>query len=95
MNQFGNNWSKLTSNFAFAHSTSVKHTIDQTPYEVVFGKEPQVGMTHKLGLLPDKNKQCNIDFCNGLQSHTHSENNLPNKFLNRLLQPQFSDKLLK
>ena len=95
MNQSGNNWSKLTSKFAFAHNTSVNYTTGQTPYEIVFGTKPQVPMTLKLGLLRDKDKQCKSEFCDGLQPHTHSENSLPNNSLNRLLRPQLSDELLK
>ena len=49
----------------------------------------------KLGLLRDKYKQCKSYFCDGLQSHTHSENNVPNNSLCRVLRPQFSDEILK
>ena len=52
-------------------------------------------MTLKLGLLQAKDKQCESEFCDGLQSHTHKENSLPNNSLNRLLRPQLSDELLK
>ena len=52
-------------------------------------------MMLKLQLLRDENKQCNSEICDGLQSHTHSENNLSNKSLGRLIQPQLSDKLSK
>ena len=95
MNQSGNNWSKLASNFAFEHNTSVNYTTGQTPYEIVFGTKPQVPMTLKLGLLRDKDKQCKSEICDGLQSHTHSENSLPNNSLNRLLRLQLSDEILK
>ena len=95
MNQSGNKWSKLASKFAFAHNTSVNYTTGQTPYETVFGTKPQVPRTLKLGLLRDKDKQCKSEFCDGLQSHTHSENSLPIISLNRLLRPQLSDELLK
>ena len=95
MNQSGNNWSKLTSKFAFAHNTSVNYTTGQTPYEIVFGTKPQVPMTFKLRLLRDKDKQRKSEFCVGLQPHTHSENSLPNNSLNRLHRPQLSDELLK
>ena len=95
MNQSGNNWSKLASKFAFAHNTSVNYTTGQTPHEIVFGTKPQVPMILKLGLLRDNDKQCQSEFCDGLQSHTHSKNSLPNTSLNRLLRPQLSDELLK
>ena len=95
MKQSGKNWSKLTSNFAFAHNTSVKYTNGQTPYIFGFGTKPKVSMTLKLGLLQDKNKHCEFDFCNGLQSHIHSENNLPNNCTDCLLRPHLSDELLK
>ena len=52
-------------------------------------------MTLKLGLLRDKDKQGKPEFCDGLPSHTHSENSLPNISLNRLFRPQLSDELLK
>ena len=51
-------------------------------------------MTLKLGLIRDKNKQCKLEFCADLQPHTHSENNLRNKSLDRLLKPQLSFELL-
>ena len=72
-----------------------KLTTGQTPYEIVFGTKPQVPKTLKLGLLRDKDKQCKCEICDGLQPHTHSENNLPNNSLNRLLRSQLSDELLK
>ena len=95
VNQSGNNWLKLTSKFAFAHNTSVNYTIGQTPYEIVFGTKPQVPRTRELGLLRDKDKQWKSEFCDGLQSHTHSENSSPNHSLNRLVRPQLSDELLE
>ena len=85
MNQSGNKWSKHTSKFAFAHNTSVKYTTGQAPDEIVFGRKPQVPMTLKLGVLRDKIEQCKSEFRDGLQSHTHSENNLPKNSLNRPL----------
>ena len=78
INESGYNSSKLTFKFAFAHNTSVDYTTGQTLYDIVFGAKPQNPMTLKLGLSRDKNKQCKSEFCHGLQSHTHSENNLPN-----------------
>ena len=95
MNQSGNNWSKLASKFAFAHNVSVNYTTEQTPYEIVFGTKPQVTMTLKLGLLRNKDKQGKSELCDGLQSHAHCENSLPNNCSNRLLRPQLSDELLK
>ena len=47
----------------------------------------------KLELIQNKNKQCRSEYCEGLKSHTHSENQLPNKSLDRLLRPQLSDEL--
>ena len=73
MNQSGNNWSKLASKFAFAHNTSVNYTTGHTLYEIAFGTKPQVPIPHKLGIFRDKDKQCKSEFCDGLQSHTHSE----------------------
>ena len=91
MIQSGNNWTKLTCEISFAHNRSVNYTTGQMPYET----QPQVPMTLKLGLVRDKNKQCESEFCDGLQSHTHSENNLPNNSLDRLLRPQPFDELLE
>ena len=51
-------------------------------------------MTLKLGLIRDKNQQCKSEYCDGLKPHTHSENLLPNKSLDRLLRPQLSDELI-
>ena len=51
-------------------------------------------MMLKLGLIRDKSKQCRSENCEGLKPHTHSENQLPNKSLDRLLRPQLSDDLL-
>ena len=60
----------------------------------VFGIRPQVPMTLKLGLIRDKNKQCKSEYCEGLKTHTHSENQLTKKSLDRLLRPQLSDELI-
>ena len=59
----------------------------------MFGTKPQVPMTLKLGLIRDKNKQCRSEYCEGLKPHTHSESQLQNKTLDRLLRPQLSDEL--
>ena len=60
-----------------------------------FSKQPQVSITLKLGLFRDKNTQSKSESCDRLQSHTHSENNLPKISLNWLLRPELSDELLK
>ena len=39
-------------------------------------------------------KNSSPNFCDGLQSHTQSENSVPNTSINQLLWPQLSDKLL-
>ena len=52
-------------------------------------------MTLKLGLSGFKNKQCKSEFCDGVQSHTQSANNLPNIPISRLLRPQLSAELLE
>ena len=51
-------------------------------------------MTLSLGLIRDKNKQDRSEYCEGLKPHTHSENQLPNKSLDRLVKPQLLDELL-
>ena len=51
-------------------------------------------MTLKLGLIRDKNTQCKSKYCEGLKPHTHSDNSLPNKSLDRLHRPQLSDELV-
>ena len=95
VNHSGNSWSKLASKIAFAHKTSENYTTGQTLYEICLGTKPRVPTTLKLGLLRDKNKQCISELCDGLQSHTHSENSLPNNSVNRLLRPKLSDEVLK
>ena len=60
----------------------------------MFETKPQVPLTLKLGLIRDKNRQCRSEFYEGLKPHTHSENQLPNKSLDRLLRPQLSDELI-
>ena len=47
-------------------------------------------MTLKFGLIRDKNERCRSEYCEGLKLHTHSENQLLNKSLDRLLRPQLS-----
>ena len=56
MNDAGNNWSSLAPKFAFAHNTSGNHTIGEKPYKTVFGTEPQITMSLKLGLYRKKLK---------------------------------------
>ena len=51
-------------------------------------------MTLNFGLIRDKNKQCRSEYCEGLKPHTHSENQLTNKSLDRLLRPQLSDEFI-
>ena len=51
-------------------------------------------MSLKLGLYRKKHKLCCSKFCENLPSHSHSENNLKNELLDKLLQPQLSQALL-
>ena len=52
-------------------------------------------MSLKLGLYRIKNNFCCSEFCEDLQSHSHSENNLKNQLLDNLLRPQLSHALLE
>ena len=60
----------------------------------MFGTKPQIPLTLKLGLKRDKNKQGRSEYCEGLKPHKHSENQIPNKPLHRLLRPQLSDEYI-
>ena len=95
LNDAGNNWSSLAPKLAFAHNTSVNYTTGRTPYEIVFGTKPQIPMSLKLGLYRNKHKLCCSEFCKDLPSHSHSENNLKNQLLDKLLWPQLSHALLE
>ena len=87
----GNNWSSLAPKFAFAHNTSVNYTTGKTPYEIVFGRKPQIPISSKLDLYRNKHKLC----CKDLPLHLHSENNLKNQLLDNLLRSQLSQALLE
>ena len=95
LNDAGNNWSSPAPKFAFAQNTSVNYTTGKTPYEIVFGTEPQIPMSLKPGLYRNKHKLCCSDFCKDLPPHSHSENNLKNQLLDNLLRPQLSHALLE
>ena len=95
INHSGNNWSKLPSELAFPYNTNENYTSVPTLYEIVFGTKPQIPMTLKLGLSGFKNKQWKSEFCDGVQSHTQSANNLLNISISRLLRPQLSAELLE
>ena len=95
LNDAGNNWSSLAPIFAFAHNTSVNYTTGNTPYEIVFGRKPQIAVSLKHGLYRIKHKLCCSEFCKNLPSHSHSENNLRNQFLDSFLRPQASQALLE
>ena len=90
LNDAGNNWSSLAPKLDFAHNTSVNYTTGRTPYETVFGTKPQIPMSLKLGLYRNKHKHCFSELCKDLPSHSHSENNLRNQLLDKLLRPQLS-----
>ena len=94
LNDAGNNWSSLAPKIAFANNTSVNYTTVKTPYEIVFGTKPQIPTSLKLGLYRNKHKLCCSEFCKDLPSHSHSENNIKNQFLDNLLRPQLSHALL-
>ena len=91
----GNKWSSLAPKFAFARNRSVNYTTGRTPYENVFGTKPQISLSLKLGLHHHQHKLCCSFFCKDLPSHSHSENNLKNQFLDNLLRPQLSQALLE
>ena len=95
MNDAGNNWYSLAPQFAFAHNSSVHYTTGKTPYEIVFGRKPEIPMSLKLGLYRNKHKHCCSEFCIDLPSHSHNENNLRNQLLDNILRPQLSQALLE
>ena len=95
LNDEGINWSSLAPKFAFAHNTSVIYTTGKTPYEIIFGTEPQIPMSLKIGLYRNKHKLCCADFCKDLPPHSHTENNLKNQLLGDLLRQQLSHALPK
>ena len=65
LNDAGNNWFSLVSKFAFAQNTSVNYTTGKTPYEFVFGKNPQIFMFLKLGFYRNKLKLLLLWFLQG------------------------------
>ena len=91
----GTNWSSLLPQFAFAHNTSVNYTTGKTPYKIVFGTKPQIPMSLKFGLYRNKQKLCCSEFCKDLPSYSHSENNMKNQLIDKLLKPQLSQALLE
>ena len=95
LNDAGNNWSSLAPKIAFAHNTNVNYTTGTTPHEIIFGTKPQIPMSLKLGLYRNKHKLCCSEFCNDLQSHSHSENSPKNQLLDNLLPRQLSHALLE
>ena len=67
----GENWAELAPKFAFAHNTSVNTATGTTPYEIIYCSKPQIPLSLKLGLVREKNKLCNSEFCEGLPPHSH------------------------
>ena len=63
LNDSGNIWFSLAQKFAFAHNTSVNYATGKTPYEIVFGRTPQIPMSLKIGLYRNKHKLCCSEFC--------------------------------
>ena len=95
MSTSGSNCSELTIKFAFAHNTAINSSTDYTPYEIVFGKKPQVPLSLKLGLYRDQSKRCTSEFCAGLEKHAHTEHKSNNETIDRFLRNQISAKILK
>ena len=71
LSEAGNNWAKLTCQYAFAHNTSKTSSIGTTPYENLSGYKPQIPFSLKLGLVKNDNDLCQSDCCQPLPSHTH------------------------
>ena len=69
----GHNWSSLGLKIEFTHNTSVNYTTEKTPFEIVFGTEPQILMSLKLGLYQNKHKFCCSNFCKELRSDSHTK----------------------
>ena len=89
------NWSTLAPKFSFAHNTSAIYTTGNTPYEIVFGTKPQKPMSLKNGLDRSKQEVCCSEFSRDLPSHPHSEINMKNCLLDKLLKRQLSQALVK
>ena len=66
----GNNWAKLVCQFASAQKTSVNSSTGTTLYENVFGFEPQIPISLKLGRVQNDNDLCQSEFCQSLPNHT-------------------------
>ena len=91
-------WKQLVSlapKFTFAHKTNVKYTTGKTSYEIVSVSKQQFLLTLKIRLYRNEHELCFSDFCMDLPSHSHSEKNLKNQLLDKLLQPQDSHALLE
>ena len=94
-NDAGNSWSSLAPKFTFAHNTGVNYTTGKTPFEIVSGTNIQIPMSLKLGLYRNKHKFCCSEFCKDLPSHSHSDNNLKNLFLDNFLRRKLLQVLLE
>ena len=94
LNDAGTNWASLAPKFAFAPKTCVNYTTGKTPYEIVFGAQPQIPMYVKLGLYRNKHKLFCSEFCTDFPPHTHDENSTKNEVLQKLLRPLLSQALL-
>ena len=94
LNDAVTNWAPLAPKFAFVHNTSANYTTGKTPYEIVFGAQPQIPASVKLGLYRNKHNLCCSEFCTDLPPHTHDENSTKNELLQKLLLPQLSQALL-
>ena len=88
LNDAGTIWAPLAPKFAFRHGTSVNYTTGKTPYEIIFGAEPQIPMSVEPGPYRNKHKLCCSEFCTDLPLHTHDENSAKNELLQKLLRPQ-------
>ena len=78
-----------------SHTTQLSTIKLANPYEYVFATKPQIPMSLKLGLYPNKHKLCCSDFCMDLPSHSHTENSLKNELMDNLLELQLSQVILE
>ena len=85
INDTGFNWAKHTNKIAFAHNTAINYSTRYTPYKILFGIEPQIPISLKLGLLRDNRRNCISEYCKDLPLHTHCNNSCRNEKVDKLL----------
>ena len=82
-----NNWSSLAPKFAFSLNTGVNYT-NGTPYDIVFGTEPQIPVSINFGFYGNKDNFCCSEFSEVLPAHSHNGKKLKNQLMDNLHRPQ-------